>query len=107
MAFQSQFHHEIYSISYPFCELTLIDLLSLSNSFGFPPKEKSAEHSDVYKYFTFGVACSEVEVDTLTGSHHTIRTDIVMDVGESINPAIDIGQIEGKKCRHQDPHVRT
>uniref|UniRef100_A0A8C0FYR7 Xanthine dehydrogenase/oxidase n=1 Tax=Bubo bubo TaxID=30461 RepID=A0A8C0FYR7_BUBBB len=46
-------------------------------------------------YFSYGVACSEVEIDCLTGDHKNIRTDIVMDVGTSLNPAIDIGQIEG------------
>ncbi|RDD44883.1 Xanthine dehydrogenase/oxidase [Trichoplax sp. H2] len=48
-----------------------------------------------FYYITYGAAVSEVEIDTLTGSHHIIRSDIVMDVGKSINPAIDIGQIEG------------
>ncbi|XP_058453395.1 xanthine dehydrogenase [Malaya genurostris] len=48
-----------------------------------------------FNYFTFGAACSEVEIDCLTGDHQVIRTDIVMDLGSSINPAIDIGQIEG------------
>ncbi|KAH0621628.1 hypothetical protein JD844_023150, partial [Phrynosoma platyrhinos] len=48
-----------------------------------------------FEYFVFGAACSEVEIDCLTGDHKNIRTDIVMDVGCSINPAIDIGQIEG------------
>lgn len=48
-----------------------------------------------YNYFTYGAGCSEVEIDCLTGEHQVIRTDIVMDVGESLNPAIDIGQIEG------------
>ncbi|XP_066511010.1 aldehyde oxidase-like [Hoplias malabaricus] len=48
-----------------------------------------------YYYFTFGACCSEVEIDCLTGDHENIRTDIVMDVGKSLNPALDIGQIEG------------
>lgn len=49
----------------------------------------------VFNYFCFGAACSEVEIDCLTGDHQVLRTDIVMDVGNSLNPAIDIGQVEG------------
>ncbi|XP_078254947.1 xanthine dehydrogenase/oxidase-like [Rhinoraja longicauda] len=48
-----------------------------------------------YSYFSYGVASSEVEVDCLTGDHKNLRTDIVMDVGLSLNPAVDIGQVEG------------
>jgi len=48
-----------------------------------------------FNYFTYGTAVTEVELDTLTGNWHAIRSDIVMDVGKSLNPAIDIGQIEG------------
>lgn len=48
-----------------------------------------------FAYFVYGAACSEVEIDTLTGDHHIIRSDVVMDVGQSLNPNIDIGQIEG------------
>ena len=48
-----------------------------------------------FNYFTYGSACSVVEIDCLTGDHQVLSTDIVMDVGKSLNPAIDIGQIEG------------
>ncbi|XP_077980210.1 xanthine dehydrogenase/oxidase-like [Glandiceps talaboti] len=46
-------------------------------------------------YFSYGAACCEVEIDCLTGDHQLKRADIVMDVGDSFNPALDIGQIEG------------
>ncbi|KAH6608151.1 xanthine dehydrogenase [Trichoderma cornu-damae] len=49
----------------------------------------------MYFYFTQGVAAAEVEIDVLTGSWTCIRADIKMDVGQSINPAIDYGQIQG------------
>eukprot|EP01135_Chromosphaera_perkinsii_P009387 Nk52_evm63s1737 gene=Nk52_evmTU63s1737 len=48
-----------------------------------------------FSYFTYGVACSEVMIDTLTGDFEPIRTDVIMDLGASLNPLIDIGQIEG------------
>jgi len=48
-----------------------------------------------YNYYTNGVGVSVVEIDCLTGDHQVLSTDIVMDIGSSINPAIDIGQIEG------------
>ena len=46
-----------------------------------------------YNYFSYGASCSEVEVDTLTGDFSVLRTDLLMDVGDSLNPAIDIGQV--------------
>ncbi|XP_073502611.1 aldehyde oxidase 1-like isoform X2 [Phyllobates terribilis] len=55
--------------------------------------EKGEGH--IAPYFIYGTACSEIELDCLTGGHKNLRTDIVVDIGESINPGIDIGQLEG------------
>ena len=46
-------------------------------------------------YFAYGAAVSEVIVDTLTGESRLLRVDIVHDCGDSLNPAIDLGQVEG------------
>ena len=48
-----------------------------------------------FYYFAYGAACTEVAIDTLTGESRVLKVDILHDVGTSINPAIDIGQIEG------------
>jgi xanthine dehydrogenase large subunit len=48
-----------------------------------------------FYYFSYGAAVSEVVVDTLTGEWKLLRADLLHDAGNSINPAIDIGQIEG------------
>ena len=48
-----------------------------------------------FYYFAYGAACTEVAIDTLTGETRVLAVDILHDVGHSINPAIDIGQIEG------------
>lgn len=54
-----------------------------------------ANTGQMFYYFTQGVAAAEVEVDTLTGDWTCRQADLKMDVGRSINPAIDYGQIEG------------
>lgn len=46
-------------------------------------------------YFAYGAAITEVVIDTLTGENRILRTDILHDAGQSLNPALDIGQIEG------------
>ena len=48
-----------------------------------------------FYYFAYGAACTEVAIDTLTGESRVLKVDILHDVGQSINPAIDRGQIEG------------
>jgi len=48
-----------------------------------------------FLYFAYGAALSEVVIDTLTGEHRVVAVDILHDVGRSLNPAIDLGQIEG------------
>jgi xanthine dehydrogenase large subunit len=48
-----------------------------------------------FYYYSFGMSCSEVIIDTLTGEYKVLRADILHDVGDSLNPRIDIGQVEG------------
>jgi xanthine dehydrogenase large subunit len=48
-----------------------------------------------FSYFAYGAAVSEVVVDTLTGEFRLLRADLLYDAGKSLNPAIDIGQVEG------------
>ena len=50
---------------------------------------------DPFKYFAYGAAAAEVEVDGFTGAYRMLRADIVHDVGDSLSPLIDLGQIEG------------
>lgn len=54
-----------------------------------------AVHGEPFKYFVYAAAASEVEVDGFTGTPVLRRTDIVYDVGDSLSPLIDLGQIEG------------
>lgn len=57
--------------------------------------DRAAKTGRPFLYFAFGAACSEVAIDTLTGEMKVLRVDILHDVGKSLNPALDIGQIEG------------
>lgn len=58
------------------------------------PGMSNADDKQFYG-FTYSAACSEVEIDVLTGETTVLRTDVCYDMGQSINPAIDIGQVEG------------
>jgi xanthine dehydrogenase large subunit len=57
--------------------------------------DKATLQGRPFHYFAYGAAVSEVVVDTLTGEWKLLRADILHDAGRSLNPAIDIGQIEG------------
>jgi xanthine dehydrogenase large subunit len=57
--------------------------------------DRKAHQGRPFLYFSYGAACSEVVIDTLTGEHKVLAVDILHDVGRSLNPAIDLGQIEG------------
>ncbi|EXJ95419.1 xanthine dehydrogenase [Capronia coronata CBS 617.96] len=66
------------------------------------PEDPSVENTGkMFFYFTQGVTASEVLIDTLTGDWTCLRTDIEMDVGRSINPVIDYGQVEGAYVQGQ------
>jgi len=82
-----------------FCQIAYMGRVSLSST-GFykTPKihfDRATGKGRPFFYYATGAAVSEVIIDTLTGEYKTLRTDILQDVGHSINPAIDIGQIEG------------
>ena len=57
--------------------------------------DRDAGKGRPFYYFAYGAAVSEVEVDVLTGEYRVVRADLLHDTGRSLNPAIDIGQIEG------------
>ncbi len=73
--------------------------ISLSaNGFYATPKikwDRATGRGRPFFYFAYGAAVSEVVIDRLTGEYKLLRVDILHDVGQSINPAIDLGQIEG------------
>jgi xanthine dehydrogenase large subunit len=57
--------------------------------------DRAAGRGRPFLYYACGAACAEVAVDTLTGEHRIERVDILHDAGRSLNPAIDLGQVEG------------
>ena len=57
--------------------------------------DRTAGKGRPFYYFAYGASCSEVSVDTLTGEYRVERTDILHDVGKSLNPILDKGQVEG------------
>jgi xanthine dehydrogenase large subunit len=57
--------------------------------------DRASHRGRPFLYFAYGAALSEVVIDTLTGAHRVVAVDILHDVGRSLNPAIDMGQIEG------------
>ncbi|MGR3624567.1 xanthine dehydrogenase molybdopterin binding subunit [Pseudophaeobacter sp.] len=57
--------------------------------------DRAAGKGRPFYYYAYGASCSEVSVDTLTGEYRVERTDILHDVGRSLNPILDIGQVEG------------
>ncbi|MAD44787.1 MAG: xanthine dehydrogenase molybdopterin binding subunit [Oceanospirillaceae bacterium] len=82
-----------------FVNLAYVNRVSLSTT-GFYKTpdihyDPKAERGKPFLYYAFGATCAEVEIDTLTGEYKILRADILHDVGNSLNPAIDIGQVEG------------
>jgi len=57
--------------------------------------DRAAHQGRPFYYFAYGAAVSEIAIDTLTGEHRVLAVDILHDVGKSLNPTIDLGQIEG------------
>ena len=70
----------------------------LATGFYATPKihyDRATHRGRPFLYFAYGAALSEAVIDTLTGEHKVVAVDILHDVGRSLNPAIDLGQIEG------------
>ena len=90
------------SEAYPFAEavrLAYVNRVSLSaTGFYATPEivwDRERGRGRPFYYFAYGAACTEVVMDRLTGENRILRADILHDVGRSLNPALDLGQIEG------------
>ena len=57
--------------------------------------DRATGRGQPFYYFAYGAACAEVSIDTLTGETRVDRADVLHDVGRSLNPALDLGQVEG------------
>ncbi|NBB81826.1 MAG: xanthine dehydrogenase molybdopterin binding subunit [Alphaproteobacteria bacterium] len=81
------------------CKLAYLNRISLSaTGFYKTPKiwwNREEGRGRPFYYFAYGAACTEVAIDTLTGEYRVTRVDILHDCGDSLNPAIDLGQVEG------------
>jgi xanthine dehydrogenase large subunit len=81
------------------CRMAHMGRISLSSTgFYATPKieyDRASHTGRPFLYFAYGAALAEVVIDTLTGEHKVLAVDILHDVGRSLNPAIDLGQIEG------------
>ncbi|MCG7587419.1 xanthine dehydrogenase molybdopterin binding subunit, partial [Photobacterium sp. OFAV2-7] len=82
-----------------FVQLAYFNQISLSSTCFYRTPKIYYDHQKArgrpFYYYAYGASCSEVVIDTLTGEYKILRADILHDVGASLNPAIDIGQIEG------------
>ena len=81
------------------CRMAHIGRVSLSSTGYYATPiihyDRATHSGRPFLYFAYGAALSEVAIDTLTGEHRVLAVDILHDVGRSLNPAIDLGQIEG------------
>jgi xanthine dehydrogenase large subunit len=92
--------HPDYNIPFArLCSLAHLNQVSLSATGYYKTPgiyfDREKGQGNPFLYYAYGMAVSEVEIDTLTGAHRLLRTDIIHDVGDSINEGIDMGQVEG------------
>jgi xanthine dehydrogenase large subunit len=100
-------NNDVFSNKYPEVTISFTDLvksaylkqvgLSATGFYKTPGifYDRELGQGNPFYYYAFGMAVSEVEVDVLTGESKLLQTDILHDVGDSLNEEIDIGQIEG------------